>query len=270
MKVNLTNILLILATAGAAAGSFILSGKLKNEQETRLQAQTDNKMQTGVLKRTKSELTEEEGILRKAKADQTLATNELDTLRSTEAETKRNLATVEADLAKQQAEFDSLNKAMEEVKATLASLGGDVTIETLPDKLKEIETKKQANQAKLDELTTLVAAADKKVKGLRAEAARLADIKAKRDARIAKNSFESVITAVNPDWGFAIVGAGTNRGFSPQRTLIVERDGRVIGKLKPSAIETTQTIAEIDETSMAPGVMLQPGDRVLFTDPIGN
>jgi hypothetical protein len=50
----------------------------------------------------------------------------------------------------------------------------------------------------------------------------------------------------------------------------VERDGRKIGKVRPSAIEPTQTIAEIDLESLAAGVRLQPGDRVIIAAPFTN
>ena len=61
-----------------------------------------------------------------------------------------------------------------------------------------------------------------------------------------------------------VIGAGTKTGFTPQTTLLVKRDGKLIGKVRPTAIEPTQTIADIVTDSMAPGVRLQPGDRVIL------
>jgi hypothetical protein len=51
---------------------------------------------------------------------------------------------------------------------------------------------------------------------------------------------------------------------------LVERDGRKIGRVRPSAIEPTQTIAEIDLGSLSSGVRLQPGDRVILAQPVAN
>ena len=98
----------------------------------------------------------------------------------------------------------------------------------------------------------------------------MADRDASRDARIRRNAMESVVTAVNDDWGFVIIGAGSNTGFTPQTKLIIKREGRMIGEVKPSSIEPSQTIAEIDQDSIAPGVRIQPGDRVILSEPATN
>ena len=91
-----------------------------------------------------------------------------------------------------------------------------------------------------------------------------------RSSRISRNSMQAVVTAVNQDWGFVVIGAGSNSGFTPQASLLVERDGRKIGRVRPSSIEPTQTIAEIDFDSIASGVRLQPGDRVILATPTAN
>lgn len=91
-----------------------------------------------------------------------------------------------------------------------------------------------------------------------------------RSARIGANSIEAVVTAVNQDWGFLVVGAGSNSGFTPQSGLLIQRDGQVIAKVRPSAIEPTQTIAEIDFSSLAPGVRLQTGDQAILATPAVN
>ena len=81
---------------------------------------------------------------------------------------------------------------------------------------------------------------------------------------------ESVVSAVNQDWGFLVIAAGSNSGFTPQTPLIVERDGKTLGRVRPSSVEPTQTIAEIDFNTLATGVRLQPGDRVITAKPSSN
>ena len=44
-------------------------------------------------------------------------------------------------------------------------------------------------------------------------------------------------------------------------------DGVLIGRVNPTSIEPTQTIAEIDRSSMAIGTTLQVGDRVILAVP---
>ena len=82
--------------------------------------------------------------------------------------------------------------------------------------------------------------------------------------RIGRNAMEAVVTAVNQDWGFLVIGAGSNSGFSPQTSMLVMRDGRLIARVRPSSIEPNQTIAEIDFKSMPRG-RIQPGDRVMLS-----
>jgi hypothetical protein len=79
-----------------------------------------------------------------------------------------------------------------------------------------------------------------------------------------------VVSAVNDDWGFVIIGAGSSTGFTPQTKLLVKRDGRLIAEVKPSSIEPSQTIAEIDPETLAPGARIQPGDRVILANPATN
>ena len=122
----------------------------------------------------------------------------------------------------------------------------------------------------MEDKLTLVTAAEKRLSANKAEANRLTDKKMERNARIARNAMESVITAVSPDWGFVVIGAGSNTGFTPQTVLLVKRDGKLIGRVRPSAIERTQTIGDVILESLAPGVRLQPGDRVILAKPESN
>jgi hypothetical protein len=145
-----------------------------------------------------------------------------------------------------------------------------VTLDTLPDKIQQIDDDKKAKQTKLEELEVLVGGAEKSLATSSAELDRLTKRMIERNVRIGRNSMDAVVTAVNQDWGFLVIGAGSNSGFTPQTGLLVERDGRKIGRVRPSAIEPTQTIAEIDLGSLSSGVRLQPGDRVILAQPVAN
>jgi hypothetical protein len=152
----------------------------------------------------------------------------------------------------------------------MSELGGDVTVDNIGEKIKEFENRKSEQQTKLEELETLTTAAEKAFTTNRAELDRLMKRDLERISRIASGTTESVISAVNQDWGFLVIGAGSNSGFTPQTSLIVHRDGKALGRVRPSSIEPTQTIAEIDFDTLATGVRLQPGDRVMLAKPSGN
>jgi hypothetical protein len=159
---------------------------------------------------------------------------------------------------------ETLEKAREILRS---KVGAEVTLDNLPQKIEEIENDKKAKTQKLEELVTLVDGATKDVARNNSNIADLSSRKSKRDKKIGDNAKEAVITAVDGEWGFVVIGAGSNVGFTPQTKLLVKRNGVLIGRISPTSIEPTQTIAEIDRDSLAAGASLQVGDRVILAVP---
>lgn len=260
----------ILVACGAAYFSFALSNKFQAIQTDRLATIGENKKTTSLADAADTEIKKEKALLvssqtKKSELEQAVATS-----KAVGRNLKGNVETLEGDLKAQDAEFDALNKALDEVNKTLGDIAAGVTLESLPEKIQEIEADKAAKDQKLAELVTLNEGAEKALASSRAELDRQGKRKMDRNSRMARNAMAAVVTAVNQDWGFLVIGAGSNSGFTPQTALLVERDGRKIGRVRPSAIEPTQTIAEIDLESLASGVRLQPGDRVVLAAPFTN
>jgi hypothetical protein len=192
----------------------------------------------------------------------------IDTLKGKERTLIANTKKVDAELEEQKAKFAQLEEIRKKVDEILKGVG--VTLEELPNEVVKIEEDKKAKAKALTEVQALVEAAQKAVEANQAEIVRVTERDSSRNARIRRNAMESVVTAVNEDWGFVVIGAGSNTGFTPQTKLLVKRDGRLIAEVTPSAIEPSQTIAEIDRESVAPGVRIQPGDRVILAAPATN
>lgn len=264
------HIVAIVAACGAAFFSFSHSSKFKAVEAERLETIDTNKTTTAKVEAAGKEIKDLKVKLAAAEERKELLTQSVSSLKSATSATQSELKRHDEELKVQDGEFSELNKTLEEVNVILADLGGGVTLDTLPEKIQEIEDDKTARQKKLEELETLVAGAEKSLSGSRAELDRLAKRVVERSSRISRNSMEAVVTAVNQDWGFLVIGAGSNSGFTPQTPLLVERDGRKIGRVRPSSIEPTQTIAEIDLKSLSAGVRLQPGDRVILAKPTSN
>lgn len=260
----------ILVAGGATFFTLEHTKKFEALQKDRLATIAENKKVSADADVTEKNLKDERALLAKAEQKREELTQSITTLKSTGAGLERDVNSLDDTLKGQDAEFAELEKTLQEVNKILADLGGNVTLDSLPEKITQIEEDKKAKQAKLDELETLVSAAEKLLEKNRAELDRLVQRKIQRNRNIGRNSMESVITAVNQDWGFLVIGAGSNSGFTPQTSLIVQRDGRMIGRIRPSSIEPTQTIAEIDFNSLASGVRLQPGDRVMLAKPNTN
>jgi hypothetical protein len=263
-------VIAILAIGGAAYFSFDHSQKFAALEKERIDTIATNKQVLADTAIAEKGVKEESAKLAANKESRDLLTQTVSALKSTGTSLNADLANLKKDLVVQEEEFAQLQKALDEVNAILANLGGGVTIDTLPAKIQEIEDDKKAKQTKLEELTTLATGAEKTLETARAELDRLGKRMMERSSRIGKNSLEAVITAVNQDWGFVVIGAGSNSNFTPQTTLLVQRDGTKIGRVRPSSIEPTQTIAEIELDSLGTGVRLQPGDQVILAKPASN
>jgi myosin heavy subunit len=260
----------LLVIGGALYFTLEHSRKFAELQQDRLKTIADNKTVSANADVTEKDLKDERAVLATSEQKREELTQSIAALKSTGATLERDVAELDTTLKAQDEEFAELDKTMKEVAEILKGLGEGINLDNLSDKIQQIEDDKKAKTAKLDELTTLVAAAEKLLEKNRAEVDRLVKKNVERNSRISRNAMESVITAVNQDWGFLVIGAGSNTGFTPQTSLIVRRDGRMIGRVRPSSIEPTQTIAEIDFKSLATGVRLQPGDRVMLAKPNTN
>jgi chromosome segregation ATPase len=270
------HIIAILAAGGAAYFSYDHSVKFKEQQKLRIDANDQNRAVTASAEATEKELKDEQGALKLAQDQREELTQSISALKSNENQLKRELGEIEGLLEEQKAEFDQLKKTEEEVNRVVESIkedlniDGEVNIDTLAGIIGQIEEDKKAREKKLEELETLVAAAEKKLAQNNSDADRLTQRKLERNNRISRNAMEAVITAVEQGWGFVVIGAGSNTGFTPQTSLLVKRDGKLIGRVRPSSIEPNQTIAEIDQESLVLGVRLQPGDRVILARPATN
>ncbi len=269
MKAILYVIAILLAGAGAYF-SYDYDNKFKGlEQQFDETSKMNEKAKNGAKTAQKS-IDEAAAQLTAATEQKTLLEQKISTLNAAASKLKSDATKAERELKAQDMEMNELNSALEEVKQILGGLGPEITLETLPDKIKQFENEIAADQKKLEEMKTLMATTDAGIAEKRAELDRLAKQQDQRNTRIKLNSMSAVISAVDQDHGFVVIGAGANSGFTPQTALIVERDGRSIARVKPSSVEPTQTIADIDRESVASGVRIQPGDRVILEKPFAN
>lgn len=260
----------ILILGGAAYFSLEHSRKFGELEKVRLDTIASNKAVSANADAKETDRRKAEEELAAAQKSREELSAALESLNATAATLAAEAANLDRTIKSQDAEFAELNKTLEQVSAMLQGLGEDITLENLPDKIQQLEDDRTARREKLEELEGLVAAAQKSLATKRDEIDRLVRRETQRTARIGRNAMEAVVSAVNQDWGFLVIGAGSNSGFSPQTPMLVQRDGRLVARITPSAIEPNQTIAEIDFKSMAVGARIQPGDRVILAKPAAN
>lgn len=263
-------ILAILVCLGAAYYTWSVSEQFSEVQGARLESINTNRSVAAKADVADKNITDEEALLEQSKDSLALVTQSVSALQSDAVTLKNDLSKIDNELAGQDAEFKELERTLEEVNVIFEGLEEDVDIDNLAEKITEIEEDVKAKRTRVEELETLIAGARSTLETKRKDIDRLVKRKEARNRRIARNAMEARITAVNQDWGFLVIGAGSNSGFTPQTTLLVTRNGRMIGKVSPSAIEPTQTIAEIDLDSLSPGVRIQPGDSVILAKPSTN
>lgn len=263
-------IVAIVVACGAIFFSISLSKKFEERQKVRLATIADNKKVTAEAAVTEKKLADEKAVLAASEQKREEVIQRVNVLEATGATLKRESADWTSKLSTQKDQLAEMDKAMEEVKKILGNMGADVTMDNLGDKVAEVEADKKAKQETLDETTKKIEDTDKLLATNRGESDRLTKRLVERNARIGRNAMEAVVTAVDQDWGFLVIGAGSNSGFTPQTSLLVMRDGRLVGRVHPSSIEPNQTIAEIDFKSMASGARIMPGDHVMLSKPNAN
>lgn len=261
-------VLAIIVIGGAGLLTSTHSSKFKALQEVRIETVKTGADITASAEATESELKKERAALTADEQKTEVLTQSLSALKSATATMDRDQVELDNTLKGQEAEFAELNKTLAEVGDILKSLGDDVTLDNLADKIQQITDTKKEKEVKLEELITLTASAEKQLGINRADTDRMIKRKIDRNASIGRNSMEAVVSSVSQDWGFLVIGAGSSSGFAPQGALLIKRDGRLIARARPSSIEPSQTIAEIDFDSLAPGVRIQPGDRAILARPI--
>ncbi|MEI7908169.1 MAG: hypothetical protein WCK77_00905 [Verrucomicrobiota bacterium] len=261
-------LLAILTIGGAAYFSYDHSVKFKDHQQKRLAAIAENKDVTAKAEGTEKELKDEQGVLKTVQNTREETKQSITVLKGKEVESKKQVGELDKTIAVQNEELIALDKTLKQIQLILTGLGEGINVGNIAEYFNKISDEKKALERTLEEKETLVAAADKRLADSKAEETRLIGKKMERNVRISNNAMEGVITGVNQDWGFVVIGAGSNTGFTPQTSLLVKRDGRLIGRVRPSAIEPTQTIADIDLESLAAGVRLQAGDRVILASPL--
>lgn len=267
MKPLILPLIIFLGSLYAVYDTLERTRLFNKEQTLRLETKDENRKVTALADQKEVELKKAQEDLVETKSIRVSAQDRIANLKGQESTLRSNIKQKEASLAK----FKAQQKKFEDTKAAVAKLAGDLgmsfDIDNIEQHLSTMKETKATRVARVDELDVLIAAAEKSIEENTSELARQVAREEARQLKINRGAVEAVITGVQQDWGFLIIGAGTNQGFTPTSTLLVKRDGRLIGKVRPSSIEATQTIAEIIFPSLAPGVRFQPGDKVIFDDP---
>jgi len=269
MKKNIFYILSILVIGGAGYFSWQNSQKIQDEITKFDETRSKKRNIEGTIEKT-------EVILKDTKASLETANQLNSELTSTKENEEGKHKQMERSKEKFQVQIDESNeklaqfaKIKEEIDKKLDGL--NIPWPQIPAKINEL---KETRKKKGDDLDLLIKPTEKltkEVKEKRAENSRqgnrLSDIRMK----IARNAKVGAITLVNSTWGFVIINLGTsNSNVTKDSKLLITRNGRLLGHLRPNSVEPNQTVCDLNARDLTPGVRIQPGDQVTLAESVGN
>lgn len=115
-----------------------------------------------------------------------------------------------------------------------------------------------------DELQLVKDSQDNQLKAMQAQLAAIQ----KREQDVASGhamlGLRGRVLAVNREYNFVVLDLGSNKGVSSNTTMIVQRGGSMVGRIRTVSVEPSQTVADIVPNSVPAGVVVQPGDTVIF------
>lgn len=177
---------------------------------------------------------------------------------------KLKIAQSENDAKTAQDELTKRNASLEELKVKFAKLPQGVKTETLVEDQNKIRAAIDALKVEAEQKKKEVETEESKVvevrKGLDDLARKVEDRKKGFD----RNSLSARVVAVNRDWGFVVVDAGQARGITQSSKLLVTRGSQTVGKLSIVSVQDSRTIANILPDTLAKGMEIAPGDRVIL------
>jgi uncharacterized protein (DUF3084 family) len=266
-------ILYLVAIAAIGAGgwfSYDTMNKFTKLKADRTELDKNNENRKASIKKTKAEAKEAESErdVAKGKRDDTAA--ELELKQKNLKLTKREAASWKSKIAEQKEEMEGIQNVIQSIKDSFKELGENIKLDQVPGLVKKLEDDLKEANRKLEELQSLADAADKRVVSNNEQLEDLGQRLAKRASHIRGNSAEGQITAINHDWGFAIVNVPSNMPVDETSRLLIKRGASFIGHLKINAIEGSRIVADVDYKSMNPGMVAQPGDSVVLAKPVTN
>lgn len=253
----MSKILLIAAAVfllGTAGLSFLNKGKMT--------AKTDE------LKRISSVIAAAQGEA--AKARSTLKENDrkLGEQSTRAVELQNQLTAAQSDLAKLKDETSASTKNLADKDAEIERLNKAVAAAASGQKIapegNDVVTQLQTLTTQRDELKTVNDSLQNRVKGMETQVAELQRRENSRQAGIARPGLAGRVLAVDRNWNFVVLSLGDRNGVNSNTTMVVRRGDSLVGRVRITSVEPSQSIADIVPNSVPPGVSVEAGDTVIF------
>ncbi|YCM43794.1 hypothetical protein V2O64_21025 [Verrucomicrobiaceae bacterium 227] len=201
-----------------------------------------------------------ENALKESQSEEALAKQGLDAAKSNFKGFERTLDEISGLLEEANAEEAQVTK----VKASLEDLFPGVPLDEVPALYDGLVDQQKKLTAEVEDLQSFKERLEGDVTSTKADIVRVTTKIDESKTRVASNTFQATVTAVDNDWDFVVIGAGEKSGLSGDSRLLVQRGGRLLGKLSINKLEANRAIADVVPDSLRAGVVLQPGDQVIL------
>ena len=233
--------------------SFVNKGKLAASlDEARTAHASLAGAQTDAAK-ARTALTKSQADLKTASQQAADAQTQTTGLKSQIDDLNTQLKTASANVADRDAKLADLRHQLESLPKT----GPDANT---GDIAKQIEDLKHQR----DEGVVVIEGLKDQVKVAQNQVAELQKSEVRRQQGIMMNGLRGRVLAVDRNWNFVVIDLGDNKGVNANATMLIQRGGELVGKVKITSVEPSQSIADIIPNSVPPGVSVQAGDTVVF------
>ena len=196
--------------------------------------------------------------------NQNIATKEL---KENEERTQKRLSSgFDEELKELLTEKERINQVIIGIERELEGI--NVPLEEIEGFVTALENEKQDLENTNTALTQEVAIFKGSVEGNKSVIEDFKNAQIKRRNNLSANKVSSLITAVDNEWGFVVVKPHVGSLIKPESKLVVIRGNKHIGRLTINAIEGGRILANIDYSSLVPGMRIRPGDRVILSQPV--
>ncbi len=242
-----------LLLAGSAGLGFMNKGKLADKQ--------------GEIASAKAASTTAQSDMARAKDAQKKAESAKTEAESKTTDLQTQVATATAQATTLKAQVDTANDAIKAKQADIDALNQKLAVATPPPAMtpapganEELEKLKH----QLAELQVIKDGLQNQVK-LAQTAQQAAEIRAaRRDSGDALNGLQGRVLAVDRNWNFVVLNLGGRSGVSANATMIIRRGNSMVGRVRITSVEPSQSIADIVPNSVPAGVSVQAGDTVVY------
>ena len=246
-----------LATAGVGLlnlEKLVVLKKLLSETESKLattnSSLADSTKNAEGLEKQVAELSEKSATLT---SDGEKMKSEIAVEKTKVSDLSEQVSMKEAELSSQKGRLESQAKDLVDLKERLAAI--ESTPSLPPEDVEKIGKLEEKNTMLLDQIASLEG--------------RINVLQQRETEKTIKSSLKTLsgrILAVNQSWNFVVLDIGDKKGVLANTELLVKRGPTAIGRVRITSVEPASSIADIIPASLVPGLIIRPGDEVIYLD----